>query len=80
MTDTAGDASQWAPCHCCGKSFPADTMVRFERHPEDALCVGCAQWLNDRARPLARRNSALWRLPARMRPSPFRGTTPERQS
>lgn len=76
MTDTRdGDAREWAPCHCCGKSFPAANVVRFDKHPDDALCVGCAQWLNDRARPIARRNSPLWPRPARIYLRRGRGTT-----
>jgi hypothetical protein len=68
MTDNPPDAAGgWAPCHCCGRSYPATGMVRFHHHPEHALCTNCAQWLSDRARPIARRNNPVWQFLDRIR-------------
>jgi len=68
LTENALPAtSHWSPCHCCGLHFLAANMVRFEYHPEDALCVACVSWLYDRSRPIVRRLYPLWRLPVRIR-------------
>lgn len=70
MTDKAPASDTWLACHCCAKSFPAENVVRFHNHPEDALCVSCVEWLHNRSRPIARRLSPLWpgwQLPARIR-------------
>lgn len=60
-------ASDWIPCRCCGRSFPADNLVRFYDHPDDGLCVRCVEWLHARSRPIARRLYPMWQLPARVR-------------
>ena len=57
----------WAPCHCCGRSYPATNMVRFQYHPDDALCVSCVAWLYDRSRPIARKLYPIWPWLARIR-------------
>lgn len=67
MTDKALSTCEWLPCHCCGKSFPAENVVRFHDHPDDALCVMCVEWLYGRSRPIARRLWPMWQAPARMR-------------
>jgi hypothetical protein len=68
LTDNAtGVAGEWVACHCCGRSFPAANTIRFERHPDDAVCVGCAEWLYGHSRPIVRRLHPMWRLPARIR-------------
>ena len=59
--------SEWAPCHCCGLHYLASNMVRFECHPDDAVCVACVSWLYDRSRPIVRKLYPLWRLPGRIR-------------
>jgi hypothetical protein len=65
--NTLPGTSQWAPCHCCGLHYLAADMVRFEYHPDDALCVACVSWLYDCSRPIVRRLYPLWRLPGRIR-------------
>jgi len=60
-------ASDWASCHCCGKYYLAINMVRFEHHPDDALCVTCVAWLYDRSKPIFRKLYPIWELPARIR-------------
>lgn len=42
-------------------------MVRFHKHPEDALCIPCTEWLYTSGRPIARRLRPAWQLAARMR-------------
>ncbi|MGH3516340.1 MAG: hypothetical protein ACRDQ7_02765 [Haloechinothrix sp.] len=37
-------------CWCCGTEYPESQLVRLGRHPEVAVCVGCARWLRRRAR------------------------------
>lgn len=54
---------EWASCYCCGRSYPATNMVRFHRHPDDALCVGCVAWLHDCSRPIIRKLRPIWHLP-----------------
>jgi hypothetical protein len=61
------DVGEWAPCYCCGRSYLAANMVRFYRHPDDAVCVDCAAWLHDRSRPIIRQLYPIWRLPAFVR-------------
>jgi hypothetical protein len=58
---------EWVPCFCCGRSFAAVNMVSFERHPDHSVCVACTEWLYTRSRPIARRLSPIWKLPARIR-------------
>ena len=68
MTESAlTGASDWASCHCCGKYYLAINMVRFEHHPDDALCVTCVAWLYDRSKPIFRKLYPIWELPARIR-------------
>ena len=57
----------WAPCHCCGRSYLATNLIRFECHPDQGLCVGCVESLYDRSRQIARKLYPIWRLPARGR-------------
>lgn len=42
-------------------------MVRFYRHPGDAVCVTCVAWLHNRSRPIVRRLNPILHLPARIR-------------
>jgi hypothetical protein len=64
---TSAGVGEWFPCHCCGRSYEARNMVRFDRHPEHGICVGCAEWLYNRSRPIVRRLHPIWQLPARVR-------------
>jgi hypothetical protein len=61
------DVGEWACCYCCGRSYPTTNMLRFRRHPSDALCVGCVAWLHDCSRPIIRRLYPIWQLPAFVR-------------
>jgi len=63
----APGASQWLACRCCGKSFPAQNLVSFSKHPGEAICVRCTEWLYGRSRPIARRLSPFWQMPPRIR-------------
>ena len=65
MTENSPTTSTWLPCHCCGKSFPDENLVHFHEHPEDALCLGCLDWLHNRSRTIARRLNPILKLPAR---------------
>jgi hypothetical protein len=40
--------------------YLATDMLRFHRHPDDALCVGCVAWLHDRSRPTVRKLHPTW--------------------
>ena len=58
MTDTAAtpDAdSPWAPCHCCGRTYPVTSMVNFQLHSGDHICTVCIHWLVRQAQPITRR-------------------------
>jgi hypothetical protein len=69
MTDTPAtpDAEfNWAPCHCCGRSYPVTNMVHFSHHPGDHLCTVCIHWLYTQARPITRRLLSQ-RIPLRPR-------------
>lgn len=48
-------ADEELACYCCGKSFNAGDLVRFDQHPQDGVCAGCAVWLHERALPMARK-------------------------
>jgi len=61
------DGGDWSSCYCCGRSYLATNMVRFECHPGDALCVGCVAWLHDCSRPIIRKLYPIWRLPTFVR-------------
>ena len=37
-------------CWCCGDRYPQDRVVHLGSHPEVAVCVGCAAYLNRRAK------------------------------
>jgi hypothetical protein len=39
-------------CYCCGEPFNASDLVRFDRHPHDGVCIGCAAWLHRRSMPI----------------------------
>jgi len=70
VTDKAPATGTWLACHCCAKWFPAENVVHFHKHPEDALCVSCVEWLHGQSRSIARRLSPLWpiwHLPGRIR-------------
>src|SRR5829696_3249949 len=41
--------SKVVACWCCGKVYPEDQVVRLGSHPEVAVCIGCARYLNRRA-------------------------------
>jgi hypothetical protein len=58
---------EWASCYCCGRFYPVTRMVRFYRHPDDALCVHCVAWLHDCSRPIIRGLRPIWQLPAFIR-------------
>jgi len=51
---TSDSAVRWAPCHCCGRSFPVTRLVAFHHHPGDHLCITCLNWLREQARPITR--------------------------
>ncbi len=65
--DAVPETGGWACCYCCGHSYLATNMVRFHRHPGDALCVSCVAWLHDCSRPIVRKLYPIWRLPAFVR-------------
>jgi hypothetical protein len=68
VTESAApSAGDWAPCRCCGRSYLTTTMVRFQRDPDEALCIGCVSWLHECSRPIARRLYPSWQLPACVR-------------
>lgn len=46
---TNNDTVTPAHCWCCGSSYSEDDLVRLGRHPEVAVCLGCARWLKRRA-------------------------------
>ena len=54
-------------CYCCGSPIEADNIVRFDRHPQDGVCIGCAAWLHDRSLPIVHRIHPpfWWRLSPR---------------
>lgn len=37
-------------CWCCGSPYPEAELVRLGQHPEVGVCLGCARWLQRRAR------------------------------
>ena len=54
-TDVTSDSAiPWAPCHCCGRSYPVTRLVAFHHHPGDHLCFTCLNWLWGQARPITR--------------------------
>jgi hypothetical protein len=68
MTENAlTSARDWIPCHCCGRHYLVANMVRFELHPDDAVCIGCVAWLSHRSRPIVRKLHPIWHLSARIR-------------
>jgi hypothetical protein len=36
-------------CYCCGESVDDSNVVRFDQHPRDGVCIGCAAWLHKRS-------------------------------
>jgi hypothetical protein len=48
------EAAEWAPCHCCGRTYPVSSMATFSHHPGDHVCAGCAHWLYAQIRPAIR--------------------------
>ena len=52
-------------CWCCGSSFPDDYVVRLGQHPEVAVCLDCALFLNRRA--MKRRDELSPSLAGRVR-------------
>lgn len=41
-------------CYCCGRSVPVAQLARLLRHPQVAVCSGCADWLATWTRSLVR--------------------------
>lgn len=58
----------WAPCRCCGLSYPAARMVPFHSNPGDRLCLTCTEWLYSQSRPIARQSHPVWQLASRILP------------
>ena len=59
----AGTQEQLA-CYCCGEPIEASNIVRFERHPHNGVCIGCAAWLHKRSLAIGHevRPPFWWRL------------------
>jgi hypothetical protein len=38
-------------CFCCGQSFMAEDITRFEQHPDKGVCPWCAEWLHNHSQP-----------------------------
>ena len=78
-TATGADiAAEWAPCHSCGRSYPAASMATFARHPGDHLCITCLRSLGEQARPVIR-IPLQCRIPAwaaRLVPRAVQGSAP----
>lgn len=34
LTDDAPGAGEWLACHCCGRSYAVENLVRFHDHPD----------------------------------------------
>ena len=62
--DTPAAAQEQVACYCCGRSIEADNLVRFDRHPHDGVCIGCATWLHKRSLPIVHKIHPpfWWRL------------------
>jgi hypothetical protein len=54
--DVPATALEELACYCCGTSFDANDLVRFERHPQDGVCAGCAAWLLERSLPVGHKS------------------------
>lgn len=67
LTDDAPGAGEWLACHCCGRSYAVENLVRFHDHPDDAVCVRCVAWLYSCSRPIVRKADPILRIPARIR-------------
>lgn len=42
-------AASETSCWCCGTQYPESELVRLGQHPEVAVCLRCARWLQRRA-------------------------------
>jgi hypothetical protein len=49
LHDTPAAAPKDVACYCCGRPIGASNIVRFDRHPRDGVCIGCAAWLHKRS-------------------------------
>ena len=47
---TATDTAERIDCWCCGTTYPEPELLRLGRHPEVAVCLGCARYLHRQAR------------------------------
>jgi len=49
-------------CWCCGGQYPEHQVLRLGSHPEVAVCLGCARYLNRRAREHGPSTAAVQRV------------------
>ncbi len=64
LHDTPAGTQEQVACYCCGESIEVSNIVRFERHPHDGVCIGCAAWLHKRSLAIGHeiRPPFWWRL------------------
>jgi hypothetical protein len=64
LHDPPAATQEQVACYCCGESIEASNIVRFDRHPGEGVCIGCAAWLHKRSLPINHeiRPPFWWRL------------------
>jgi hypothetical protein len=71
LHDMPADTQEPVTCYCCGCSIQAAEVVRFEEHPRDGVCIGCAAWLHQQSLPIVHTiRRPFWR---RLTPRRFHG-------
>jgi hypothetical protein len=48
--DDADFAEQLGECWCCGNGYPPSALLHLGTHPEVTVCIGCGDYLAQRAR------------------------------
>lgn len=50
IAETQSTAEDLPRCWCCDREFPESELMHLGAHPEVAVCLDCARWLNRNAR------------------------------
>jgi len=49
LHDMPADTEDQVACYCCDRSVEDSDLVRFHKHPQHGVCIGCAAWLHKRS-------------------------------
>jgi hypothetical protein len=62
--DVATGKHEQVACYCWRYILETSNIIRFDQHPRDGVCIGCAAWLHKRSLPILHKTYPpfWWRL------------------